>query len=284
MIELDTDTTERHASQDELSALFVERLRAAMHDNGISAASLARRTGLSKAAISQLMSSKKSRLPNSFTIFNLARALNRNVDYFLGTTAPLDGTRATFAIELYQNGFANAEHLYRQTVYAGTVTDLTLICDTLPDFLKTGPVLVAEYGATPEVTGHAARIAEMRTRDGAAQVGGVVLCDTAIVFQLVKGIGIYKSLSEADRVAQLDLLTRYFDERFPEIVCNLVSYRQHHLSPVLMFDHAVLVTPLFGWHMQITNAAMYRELSEKARTAARRGVPLKQYVDLVADL
>ena len=284
MQDLDTELEDRLITQDELSALFVARLRTAMHDNGISAASLARRTGLSKAAISQLMSEKKSRLPNSFTIYCLARALNRNVDYFLGTTPQLTGTRATFAIELYRDGFANTERLFATTVFSGQARGLTMICDTIPDFLKTEAVLVAEYGGGPEVTQHARKIAQMRAQASSAHLGGLVLCDTAVVYQLVKGIGIYKSLADADRTAQINLLTGFFEERFPEVFCNVLNYRQHHLSPVLMHDHANLVAPIFGWHMQVTNAAMFQELTETAANAARKGVPVKQYIDLVADL
>jgi transcriptional regulator with XRE-family HTH domain len=281
---LDTDPGQRASSQEELSALFVERMRTAMQDNGISAASLARRTGLSKAAISQLMSNKKARLPNSFTIYSLARVLNRNVDYFLGTTSPLAGERATFAIELYHNGFANAERLFQETIFSGSVTDLTLVCDTIPDFLKTEALLVAEYGPRPEVLAHARRMADQLARHAHAKVQGLVLCDTAVVYQLVKGIGLYRALPEADRAAQLGLLTSYFEDRFPDIYCTIVQYRQHQLSPVMMYDRSVLVVPMFGWHMQITHSAMYRELSENAQNAARKGVPLKQYIDLVSDL
>ena len=281
---LDLDQAVRHASQEALSALFVDRLRTAMHDNGISAATLARRTGLSKAAISQLLSNRKARLPNSFTIYCLARALNRNVDYFLGTTAPLAGERATFAIELYQNGFMNAERLWRETVFSGNDRVFTLVCDTLPDFLKTEAVLACEHGTSAEVADHGARMAHMREAHGATPARGLVLCETSIVYQLVKGIGLYRTLSEADRNAQIGIMNRYFDAHFPDLTCTLVSYRQNKLSPVVMYDHAVLVAPMFGWHMQITHAAMFREMSDAALNASRKGVPLRQYIELVADL
>lgn len=283
-MDLESDQAVRLSSQEALAALFVERLRTAMHDNGISAATLARSTGLSKAAISQLLSNRKARLPNSFTIYSLARALNRNVDYFLGTTAPLEGGRATFSIELYHSGFANAERLWRETICSGAADGFTLVCDTIPDFLKTEAVLACEHGARPEVIEHAGRIARLRADHEAVQIRGLILCETSVVYQLVKGIGLYRSLSEADRAAQIAIMTSYFDARFPDLYCTLVSYRQNNLSPVLMYDRAVLVAPMFGWHMQITHAAIFREMAEAALNASRKGVPLRQYVDLVADL
>ncbi|MDP5344527.1 MAG: hypothetical protein NWS99_00180, partial [Paracoccaceae bacterium] len=231
----------------------------------------------------QLMSSKKARLPNSYSIYNLARALNRNVDYFLGTTVPMSGSRSSFSIDLYQDGFDNTKRLYLDALVAGRFSEFVQVADTIPDFLKTEATCVAEYGPGEDVVQHAAVMGQVRAQLASQSLRALILCDSAVVYQLVKGVGLYKSLADADRDAQLDLMVTYFDDHFPDVFCNLVPYRQHQLSPVSLFDRVHLVTPLFGGHLQVTNALMFDDLHTKAAKAARRGVPLKQYIDLISD-
>ena len=209
-------------SQDELSAHFVDRLRRAMHDNGITAAELTRETGLSKAAISQLMSDKSARLPNSYSIDNLARALNRNVDYFLGSSVRLVSNSASLHVDFHEDALQNIARLCREVVLQPDGAGTVLMADTLPDFPKTEQTLAAELGASAAVSEHAAEMAELRATCQRSRIRGIVLCDSAIVMQLVRGTGLYRALDEHARQAQIALMVEFFELRFPDLLCHVV--------------------------------------------------------------
>lgn len=268
-------------SQDELSAHFVDRLRRAMHDNAISAAELARKTGLSKAAISQLMSDKSARLPNSYSIYNLARALNRNVDYFLGSSMRLVGNRASLHVDFHEDALLNIGRLCREVVLKPDGPGTVLIADTLPDFAKTEQTLAAELGPSAAVTEHAAEMAELRATCQRSRIRGIVLCDSAVVMQLIRGSGLYRALDDHARQAQIALMVEFFELRFPDLLCHVVSFRQHRLSAALLYDQVNIAAPLFGGLAQVANATVYEQLHARAEMAARRGVPLRQFVDLI---
>jgi len=268
-------------NQDELSAHFVDRLRRAMHDNGITAAELARKAGLSKAAISQLMSDKSARLPNSYSIYNLARALNRNVDYFLGSSVRLVGDRASLQVDFHEDALRNIARLCREVVLRPDGAGTVLIADTLPEFTKTEQTLAAELGASAAVTEHAAEMADLRATCQRNRIRGIVLCDSAILMQLIRGSGLYRALDEHARQAQIALMVEFFELRFPDLLCHVVSFRQHRLSAALLYDQVNIAAPIFGGLAQVANAAVYEQLHARAEMAARRGVPLRQFVDLI---
>lgn len=71
---------------------FVERLRRAMELQGLRQVDLAKRTGLSKATISQYLSAKC--MPKSDRIYLLANALNVSPEYLLGFQPAHSGTQA----------------------------------------------------------------------------------------------------------------------------------------------------------------------------------------------
>lgn len=270
------------ATQDELSAHFVDRLRRAMHDNAISAAELARKTGLSKAAISQLLSDKTARLPNSYSIYNLARALNRNVDYFLGSSVRLVGSRTSLHVDFHEDALGNILRLCREVVLQPDGPGTVLIADTLPDFAKTEQTLAAELGPSVTVSEHAARMAELRAGCERRRINGIMLCDSAVMMQLIRGTGLYRTLDDHARQSQIALMVEFFELRFPDLLCHVVAYRQHGLSAALLYDQVNVAAPLFGGLAQVADAAVYEQLHARAETAARRGVPLRQFVELIS--
>jgi transcriptional regulator with XRE-family HTH domain len=268
--------------QQELAGVFVERLQAAMADRNINAAQLARETGLSKAAISQLLSAKKPRLPNSYSVYNLARALDRTVDYFLAPAPQGRGPRMPLAVDYY-------ESLLDEPVWVNagdqlSDTDFVIdICDTLPDFLKTEATLLVEYGDRPETHEYFRRMEAVRARFAERPFHGFVLCDAPVVFQLISGVGLYRALSAEERQNQIALMVDYFEDHFPTVSCIVIHFRHLELSPALLFGKINVITTAFGGHIHIASSELFESIRRKALFAARKGVPLQQYVDLVGN-
>jgi transcriptional regulator with XRE-family HTH domain len=267
------------ASQPELAAHFVARLRSAMQENAITAAELARRTGLSKAAISQLMSERTGRLPNSYSIYMLARSLNRTVDYFLGSAVDLGEVQTTVFADLHDDTLDALDRLCREVMLAPDAGPCVLMADTLPDYLKTAATLEAEYGTGAAIAAHATRIEAIRSTP--ARPAGLVLCDPGVIVQLVRGGGLYRGMDTGARRNQIALMVDFFEARFPDLICSVAAFRPNGLGPALLYGRANVAAPVLGGVVQMTNETLFARLSARAQLAARRGVPLRQFVDLI---
>jgi transcriptional regulator with XRE-family HTH domain len=68
------------------AALFRDRLAEAMTDRGATQAGLARRIGVDRSTVSQLLSGESARLPNAQVVAECAGALGVSADWLLGLT------------------------------------------------------------------------------------------------------------------------------------------------------------------------------------------------------
>ncbi|MBM3571988.1 MAG: helix-turn-helix transcriptional regulator, partial [Alphaproteobacteria bacterium] len=66
------------------SRLFRARLEQALARAGLSQAEVARRTGIDRSTLSQLLAADLDRLPRADTVAALARALDASLDWLLG--------------------------------------------------------------------------------------------------------------------------------------------------------------------------------------------------------
>ena len=133
----------------EVSRVFRARLSEAMARAGVSQAALARRVGISRSTLAQLLSTEVNRRPRAGTVAAVATELKVSLDWLLGLSQ-VDKLGADILHESLQVA-PNAQHPVDSQSIAwfeeAAGAKIRYVPGTLPVFAKTGDVLRHEYGA-----------------------------------------------------------------------------------------------------------------------------------------
>ena len=129
------------------AGLFRERLAQAMADKGETQSGLARRVGVDRSTISQLLGGDGARLPNAQVVAECASALAVSADWLLGLTERPEPLANLLATSLTLTEAPRA--LIDETIFAwhqeAAGFKVRHVPATLPDMLKTRAMLRWEY-------------------------------------------------------------------------------------------------------------------------------------------
>ena len=129
------------------AGLFRDRLSRAMAEKEISQSGLARRVGVDRSTISQLLTGQGARLPNAQVVAECAAALGVSADWLLGLTERPERLADLLATSLSMTEAPRA--LIDETIFAwhqeAAGYKIRHVPATLPDMLKTRAMLRWEY-------------------------------------------------------------------------------------------------------------------------------------------
>ena len=131
----------------EVSRLFRGRLTEAMERAGASRAALARRVGIDRSTLTQLLSTEVDRLPRADTVAAIAAELKVSLDWLLGLSQ-VNKLGADILHESLQVAPSAQEPVDEQIIEwfeEASGTKVRSVPATLPDFSKTAEVLRHEY-------------------------------------------------------------------------------------------------------------------------------------------
>ncbi|TMV66724.1 helix-turn-helix transcriptional regulator, partial [Thioclava sp. BHET1] len=127
--------------------LFRDRLIRAMAERGISQSALARRVGVDRSTISQLLGAGAARLPNAHIAAECAQVLGVSADWLLGLTERPERLADLMATSLSMTEAPRA--LIDERIFAwhqeAAGYKIRHVPATLPDMLKTRAMLRWEY-------------------------------------------------------------------------------------------------------------------------------------------
>lgn len=225
------------AQKKPLARLFQERLTQLFQDARLSVSAGARRTGIDRSTLSQLLSSEYSRLPRAETVATLARTFSVSSDWLLGLSE--DRQKSAELIDAAM-GFDNERvapvsdtisRWYKQ-VPDSKIRYVSPV--GIPGQLKTAETLIYEYA--PIIGEKAARklvddpdrieMERRRERDFEACTSQQKLLDFA------DGAWIWRGFPAEHRRAQLLYMADEVERLYP-------NYRLH------IFDEAMLLTVCF---------------------------------------
>ncbi|MGH9135442.1 MAG: helix-turn-helix domain-containing protein [Acidimicrobiales bacterium] len=218
--------------------MFRTRLVQLIDDSGLNRTAFADSVGIDRSTLSQLLSAANRRLPRVDTLVALATSGQVSIDWLLGLThegrVRTDIVREATAIE--PGGFGNDEGLIAWLRDAIGLK-IRYVPATVPDLLKTEAVIVYEAGPylsrTPER--ELDSVAEQMAWQQRPETD--MECCTSIqgVKGFARGEGIWRDLSPASRLAQLDQMIERVDELYPTFRWFLYDGRQRFAAPVTIF-------------------------------------------------
>ncbi len=223
----------------ELTRLFRTRLIAAMERAGINQSRLAKRTGIDRSTLSQLLSPQLVRLPRADTVAVLASSLQVSADWLLGLTESED-LAADIMLESLEVTPATGSPI-EESVAAwydeAAGQKIRYVPSSLPDLLNTEATTDYIYNAF-QARSPASAKREIRGRLEYTRLpeSDIEICMPLEALEtFVRGEGHWRGMSDSDRRDQLDLMIRLTEELYPGLRLFLFSSRTHFSIPYTVF-------------------------------------------------
>ena len=248
------------------SELFKTRLRQIMEQEKISKSALARRTGVDRSTIGQLLHSQFPRLPNGQLVADLATTLGVSADWLLGLTnrpeRPGDIVAAAMALSPAERSSADEQLLSWHREAAGY--KIRHVPATLPDILKSEAMLDWEYRSVRSKHLEQA-IGAMRDQLDWLRSGASDYEISLPIHELkacADGTGYYEGLDKAVRVEQLGLIGDAASSLFPRLRIFLFDAHTEFSAPVTVFGPHLAVIYIGQFYLAFREAERIRALSD----------------------
>ncbi len=200
---------------------FRNRLREVMEQNDENQASFARRVGLDRSTLSQLLDEDRDRLPRAETIVAIASAAQVSIDWLLGLSQ--EGRIGTEVIqrvlEIETEAGSPVDHRLQRWHEEAAGYRIRYVPSAVPDLLKTEDLIryehrhVAGQVSDSLATTAAALLAQMRQPDTDLE-----MCSPLQLLEgFARGEGIWRDLPWPERRAQLESMAALLEELYPSL-------------------------------------------------------------------
>ncbi len=227
------------------AALFRTRLAEAMRDRGTTQSALARRVGVDRSTLSQLLKGTGARLPNAQVVGECAAALGISADWLLGLTDRPETAADILATSLSLTEAPRAlvdEQIFQWHKEAAGYK-IRHVPAGLPDMLKTRAMLEWEYtphlgrSADQAIGASEDRLAWMRKSHSDYEIA----LPTYELTSFVRGEGYYQGLDVDVRQEQLNHLVDVTRQLYPGLRLYLFNARRVYSAPVTIFGPLLAV-------------------------------------------
>lgn len=218
---------------------FRQRLSAALQTEGLSQSELARRIGVDRSTISQLLTGQGARLPNAQVVGECAAALGVSADWLLSLS-----DRPETATHLLANSLTLTEApraMVDEVIFnwhqEAAGYKIRHVPAALPDMLKTRDMLMWEYephlGRTTEqaIGAMEDRLSWIRE----SQSDYEIALPLYEVSSFLHGEGYYRGLSPEIRKAQITRFKELHDQLYPRLRLYLFDARRLFSAPLTIF-------------------------------------------------
>ncbi|MDP7547547.1 MAG: helix-turn-helix transcriptional regulator [Alphaproteobacteria bacterium] len=220
---------------------FRRRLSEAMDEMGLNRSQLARRVGIDRSTLSQIMGSQGGRLPRADTAAAMAAELQVSLDWLMGLSQQRPGVQGAEiveqSLEIEPGDPASAEQLLSRWHLESRGFKIRYVPSSLPDQMKTAEVIDFEHANS--ALNRPEDVRERSARQLAYARGpetDVEVCSSIQSLEaFVAGEGIWKNLDRSVRLAQLDRMVALVDELYPTFRWFLFDGRAHFAPPVTIF-------------------------------------------------
>jgi len=228
--------------------IFRERLQAVLDKSKTSQSAFARRVGIDRSTLSQLLSPQNDRLPRADTVAAMALAGQVSVDWLLGLSqdAATDSAIVGQPLEIAHDAWDPANERLTAWHAEAAGYKIRYVPSTLPDLLKTKDVNSFEYRTSKGMSpGQAASSAQSRLDYSRRPETDIEVCSS---FQAIEGFargeGIWRDLPVDLRRAQLQHIADLADELYPTFRWFLYDALERYAPPITIFGplRAVLYT------------------------------------------
>ncbi|WP_417671905.1 helix-turn-helix domain-containing protein [Roseibium sp.] len=250
----------------ERSDLFRLRLSEAMARDSISRAEMARRCGVDRSTIAQLLSEGDVRLPNAHLAAECAAALSVSCDWLLGLSerseTAADLLDSSFRVTEAERSFADAKIDEWHLEAAGY--KIRHVPATLPDLLKTDAVFEFEYAAFRHRTPDQAITSMREKADWLRRPGSdyEICCSRELVESLARGEGYWRGLPQAAREEQILHMAKACRDLYPSLRLYLYDTKVVFSAPVTIFGPLLAVVYIGAHYMVFRENRQVRALTD----------------------
>ena len=271
------------------AAGFRDRAARAMAEAGISQASLARSTGVSRSTLSQLLKSEAPRLPGAQLLGDLAGALGVSADWLLGLTDRPERAaqlaQAALSITQAERAVIDDQVFAWHREAAGY--KIRHVPATLPDMLKTPAMLHWEYAPhLGKTTAQAIGAAQDRLdwmRGSGSDYEIALPADEMIAFTSASGY--YKGLPADLRREQLTWMADLHRQFYPQLRLFLYDQRRIFSAPVTVFGPLLAVVYMGSSYLAFRDRERVQALTGHFDGLVREAtVGARQWPDHLSDL
>lgn len=248
------------------AAIFRERLVKAIEHGQTNRSALARRIGVDRSTIAQILGSADARLPNAQIAADCADALGVSTDWLLGLTErperPGDVIAAAMMVTEAARSSSDEQILAWHREAAGY--KVRHVPATMPDLLKTEAVLEWEYGDfLSKTTDQAIRAMRdkmdwLRSSDSDYEIAAPI----HEFESFARGDGYYFGLHRDARHEQLDHISRFCAELYPSLRLFLFDARRVFSAPVTVFGPLLGVIYVGRFYLAFRESSRVRSLTQ----------------------
>ncbi|MGR3466639.1 MAG: helix-turn-helix domain-containing protein [Shimia sp.] len=236
-----------------------DRLRRAMATAGATQAGLARRIGVDRSTISQLLRDDTARLPNAQVVAECAGALGVSSDWLLGLSDRPEQAADLVAAAMTMTDAPRA--LVDEQIFAwhqeAAGYKIRHVPAGLPDMLKSDQLLRWEYepalGRTTDQAVGASRDRLDWMRDSSSDYE--IAMPLHDLFAFAHGEGYYRDLPAPTRAAQLDRLEALHETLYPSLRLYLFDARKLYSAPITIFGPLLAVLYLGQTYLAFRDGA-----------------------------
>ncbi len=269
--------------------LFRTRLLIAIRRVGTNQSELARRTGVDRSTISQLLRDDAARLPNAQVVGACATALGVSADWLLGLAEHPENAADLLANSLT---LTNAPRtLVDQQIFdwhrEAEGYKIRYVPAALPDMLKTNEVLTWEYGphlgrtTAQAITASAKRLAWMRQSASDYEIA-MPLYEMQ---SFVDGSGYYADLPIEIRQQQIDHLLDLTKALYPRMRLYLYDARQIYSAPITVFGPFLAVIYIGSNYLAFRDTQRVRAFSNHFDNLVRQArITARSFPDHLSEL
>lgn len=223
----------------EVSRLFRLRLVETLARSGLSRSALARRAGIDRSTLSQLLSDDMDRLPRADTVAAIATELRVSLDWLLGLSQQpkLGADILEESVEVKESAREPADESLASWYAEAVGYKIRHVPATLPDLMKTEEVLDYEYrDFAARSTDRAIAASHRRLAYVRLPETDIEICQSRQSLEsFARGEGIWRDLAFSARLEQLDHMIALIDELYPTLRMFFFDGREHFSVPYTVF-------------------------------------------------
>lgn len=219
--------------------IFRERLDEVIRQSGLRRSAFARRIGIDRSTLTQLLSPANDRLPRAETIAAIAADQQVSVDWLLGLTqeGPLSADLMPQPFEIQVGGDMHHDERLQRWHAEAAGYKIRYVPASLPDLLKSEPVIRYEYreqgAGVPQarLEEAGARLAYLRRPETDMEV-----CSTIqSVEDFARGHSQWSDLPKAERRRAMSVMIERLEELYPTLRWFLFDRRTRYSVPLTIF-------------------------------------------------
>lgn len=223
----------------DVSRLFRLRLAETLARSGLSRSALARRAGIDRSTLSQLLAGDMDRLPRADTVAAIATELRVSLDWLLGLShvERLGADILHESLQIAESAQTPVDETLVRWFEEAAGYKVRNVPTTVPDIAKTEEVLRHEYrhfrsrGPDRAISESRNRLEHFRLPEADMEI----CLSRQALETLAAGGGIWRTLDAAARLRQLDRLAGIVDELYPRLRMYLFDGLTHYSAPYTIF-------------------------------------------------